>query len=377
MILKDYLLIYPDRIEKGTLRLEQGIIKRINPDQIRPDETVRDGESTLYVSPGFIDLHVHGSGGADVMDGDLQSLRTISRTLCQFGTTSFLAATMTQAPANIRQAVRTIKEHSLALDGARILGIHLEGPFINPEAAGAQSGEHALPPSVEAFRNLTGECADFIRLVTLAPELTGSIPLIRYLASQDITVSIGHTRATYEEALAGIEAGISHATHLFNAMPPFHHRQPGAVGAVFDTPVSFEIIPDGIHVANPVLRTAFKVKGVEHSILVTDAMMACGMPEGEYRLGGQTVTVRDGAARLSDGTLAGSILTMDQAVRHVLSQTDLTLYEVIRMATWNPAQRCGASRNKGRIADGYDADLVIFDEEIRIQEVYIRGRKVC
>lgn len=376
MIFKDFNLIYPDRIEKGTLRVDHGILHRINNDEIPVGEPIRDGAFSLYLAPGFIDVHLHGAGGADTMAATFEALNTISTTICQYGTTSFLPTTMTESPDRIRQAVRAIKDHSLRVEGAQIIGIHLEGPFINSEAMGAQNPAFIAAPSIETFLALVGEDEDFITTVTLAPELAGADELIPYLRSKDINVAIGHTRATYDEAMTGIHQGCNHATHLFNTMPPFHHREPGTVGAVLDSEITAETIADGIHVAWPVLRTAWKVKGIERMILVTDAMMACGMADGDYSLGGQSVRVKDGAARLSSGALAGSVLTLDQAVRSVLNNSSLPLYEVIRMATWNPAILCGAGKNKGRIGEGYDADLIIFDDDIRVQEVYIKGRRV-
>ncbi len=376
MIFKDYNLVYPDRIEKGTLWVDHGIIHRINNDEIPAGEAVRDGAFGLYLSPGFIDIHLHGAGGADTMEATFEALNTISTTICQYGTTSFLPTTMTQSTDRIRQAVRAIKDHSFLVEGAQIIGIHLEGPFINRAAMGAQNPAFVAEPAIAAFQALVGEDEDFITTVTLAPELAGAGELIAYLRARDINAAIGHTRATYDEARTAIHQGCNHATHLFNTMPPFHHREPGTVGAVLDSDITAETIADGIHVAWPVLRTAWKVKGIERMILVTDAMMACGMADGDYSLGGQPVSVKEGAARLSSGALAGSVLTLDHAVRNVLANTNLPLYEVVRMATWNPAALCGAGKNKGRIGDGYDADLIVFDDDINIHEVYVKGRRV-
>lgn len=376
MIFKDFNLIYPDRVEKGSLRVDHGIIKRINNDEIEDHEQVRDGAFSRYLSPGFIDVHIHGAGGADTMEGTFEALDTISTTICQHGTTSFLPTTMTQSGDAIRQAVRAVKDNLFRVRGAQMIGIHMEGPFINVGAMGAQNPDFVVPPAVETFQTLVGEDEDFITTVTLAPEMPGAGELIPYLRARDINAAIGHTRATYEEAMTGIHQGCNHATHLFNTMPPFHHREPGAIGAVLDSDITAETISDGIHVAWPVLRTAYKVKGIQRMILVTDAMMACGMGDGQYKLGGQTVTVKGPEARLDSGALAGSVLTLDHAVRNVLANTDLPLFEVIRMATWNPAILCGVGRNKGRIGDGYDADLIIFDEDIVIEEVYIKGHRV-
>lgn len=376
MILKDFNIIFLDRIEKGTIQIQDGIIRQINNSDIHESDEVKDGHFAQYLSPGFIDVHIHGAGGRDTMEGTFDALNTISQTICQYGTTSFLPTTMTQRPDLVRQAVRAIKENSFRVEGAQIIGIHMEGPFINLGAMGAQNPQFVTPPSVEAFQSLVEEDEDFITTVTLAPEVHGALGLIRYFRERGINASIGHTSASYEEAMAGIEAGCNHSTHLFNTMPPFLHRKPGVVGAVFDTEITTETISDGIHVAYPALRTAYKVKGADKVLLVTDAMMACGMHDGDYSLGGQAVVVKDGAARLRSGALAGSILTLDKSIANVIHHTSLPLYDVVRMATYNPAVLCGVEKHKGQIADGYDADLVIFDDDIAVKEVYIKGRRV-
>lgn len=376
MIFKDFNIIFLDRIEKGTIRVENGLIHQIGNHEIQSSDEVRDGGLGLYLSPGFIDVHIHGAGGADTMEGTFEALNTISKTICRHGTTAFLPTTMTQHPDLVRQAVRAVKDNHFRVEGAQMIGIHMEGPFINVNAMGAQHPEFVTAPSVAAFTALTAEDEDFITTVTLAPEVAGAHDLIRYLREHDINASIGHTQATYEEAMAGIEAGCNHSTHLFNTMPPFHHREPGTVGAIFDTDITTEIIADGIHVAYPALRAASKIKGSQMTLLVTDAMMACGMKDGDYSLGGQSVLVKDGAARLKSGALAGSILTLDQAVANVFHHSSLPLFEVVRMASHNPAVLCGVGKNKGQIADGFDADLLIFDEDIDIKEVYIKGRRV-
>lgn len=376
MVFKDFNIIFLDRIETGTIRVENGLIRQIDNSEIQSSDPIRDGRSTQYLSPGFIDVHIHGAGGADTMDGTFEALNTISKTICCYGTTAFLPTTMTQQPELVRRALQVIKANFSRVEGAQIIGIHMEGPFINSDASGAQNSEFITAPSVAAFKALAAEAEDLITTVTLAPEIAGAGELIRYLRARQINASIGHTRATYEEAMAGIEAGCNHSTHLYNAMSPFEHRKPGVVGAVLDSEITTETISDGIHVAYPALRIAYKVKDSSKVLLVTDAMMACGMHDGDYSLGGQAVVVKDGAARLKSGVLAGSILTLDKAVANVFQHTPLPLYEVVRMASYNPAVLCGVGNTKGRIADGYDADLVIFDKAITIQEVYIKGRRV-
>jgi N-acetylglucosamine-6-phosphate deacetylase len=214
-------------------------------------------------------------------------------------------------------------------EGAQIVGIHLEGPFISPNMIGAQNPKYVEKPSIEAFEYIVGENLSAIKSITLAPEVDGAKELVEYVKSLGIVVSIGHSKATYKEAVEGIRWGIGHSTHLYNAMTPLTHREPGIVGAIFDTDITTETISDGIHITYPSLRIAYKQKGFDKVLLVTDAMMACGMPEGTYSLGGQDVFVKDGAARLQEGNLAGSILTLDKAIRNVYKNNNYALHNIV------------------------------------------------
>ena len=368
-------IIYLDKIEKGSVLIENGKIKKINPKD-KNHIKILDGKG-LYLSPGFIDVHIHGASGCDTMDGNFESLNTISKTIAQHGTTSFLPTTMTVSLENIKKAIKAISNaKKLGTDGANILGAHLEGPFISEHAIGAQNPKFIQTPSIEVFNQMVGEHENDITCVTLAPEVEGAKELIHYLSSRNITISMGHTKATYEEATLGIQHGISHSTHLFNAMTPLHHRNPGVVGAIYDSDITTETISDGIHIAYPVLRISFKVKGIDKVLLVTDAMMACCMPEGQYSLGGQDVFVKNGAARLEGSSLAGSILTLDKAIQNVYQNSSYKLNEIVRMATFNPAKHCKVDNRKGLIKEGYDADLVLFDESIDIKITIINGHIV-
>lgn len=233
-----------------------------------------------------------------------------------------------------------------------------------------------MQPSIEAYEKMTEGCEDVVVSITLAPELEGAKAFIEYAVSQGIVCSAGHTKATYDEMKQAISWGISHSTHLFNAMTPFTHREPGVVGAIFDSEITTETISDGIHIAYPALRVAYHQKTTDKVLLVTDAMMACCQPDGKYALGGQDVWTIDGAARLENGALAGSVLTLDQAVRNVYQNCNLPLYEVVKMATYNPAKFCNVADRKGQIAKGYDADLLLFDEGIEIKKVFISGNEI-
>jgi len=261
-------------------------------------------------------------------------------------------------------------------DGAIVLGAHLEGPFISPSAIGAQNPNYLIAPSYENFKSMTGDAMDTVVSITMAPEVEGAKELASVLSSKGIRCSIGHTKATYEEAIDGIKCGFCHSTHLFNAMTGFTHREPGVVGATFDTDITTETISDGIHISYPSLRVVYKQKGTDKTLLVTDAMCACGMPDGTYSLGGQPVTVKSGAARLNNGALAGSILTLNKSIKNIHDNTNYPLYEIVKMASYNGAKYCRVDDKKGQIKENFDADLTIFDENIDVKMTIIGGKIV-
>lgn len=375
MLLKNCNIVFLDRIEKGSLLIENGIIKEINPSELNFQNTI-DCKG-LYVSPGFIDIHIHGAGGHDTMDGTFEAINEISKTICKYGTTSFTPTTMTMSCKNILKSMISIKKAKVeGTDGAIVLGAHLEGPFISPKAIGAQNPNYLISPSYENFKLMTGDAIDAVISITMAPEVDGAKELASILSSKGIRCSIGHTKATYEEAIEGIKCGFCHSTHLFNAMTGFTHREPGVVGATFDTDITTETISDGIHISYPSLRVAYKQKGTDKTLLVTDAMCACGMADGKYALGGQPVIVKGGAARLENGALAGSILTLNKAIKNIYDNTDYPLYEIVKMASYNGAKYCRVDNKKGQIKENFDADLTIFDENIDIKMTIIGGKIV-
>jgi len=322
-----------------------------------------------YVSAGFIDLHIHGSGGVDVMDATFSALEQLSATLPQTGTTSFLATTMTMSPQDIDNALKNIQEHALDVSGSNIVGVHLEGPFINASKHGAQDKQYIQQANVALIEKYISD----IKMITLAPEVEGSEDFIKYLVKQypHIILSIGHSDASYEESIQSFEWGISHATHLFNAMNPYHHRKPGIVGAVFDADVTCDIIADLVHTHPSVLELVHKVKQ-DKLILITDAMRAGCMKCGSYDLGGRKVEVTEGKALLEDGTLAGSVLLMNEALRNMYTYTSMNRMEVINSVTSIPAEKLGIQ--KGKLQVGYDADIVIFDEDFSIITTIISGK---
>jgi len=324
-----------------------------------------------YVSAGFIDLHIHGSGGADVMDGTAEALETISSTLTQTGTTSFLATTMTMSSEVIDKALGTVQNSMGKVSGAEVLGVHLEGPFINASKHGAQDQKYIQRPDLA----LIDPYLDIVKMITLAPEVEGAESFVRHLHTKHphIILSIGHSEANYEESKKSFSWGVSHATHLFNAMNPYHHREPGIVGAVFEDPeVSCDIIADLIHTHPSTLALTYQVKK-EKLILITDAMRAGCMKCGTYDLGGQSVEVKEGKATLPDGTLAGSVLKLNEALRHMLAHTAMTRITAVNAVTKIPAEKLGV--NKGVLKEGYDADIVIFDEDFSIITTIIAGEQ--
>jgi len=353
-------LIIGNKIVEGkTLLFDRHIVK------ITDDVTLDNVESIdakgNYVSAGFIDLHIHGSGGADVMDATPEALDILSATLLQTGTTSFLATTMTMSTQDIDNALQNIQNHSKHVTGAQILGVHLEGPFINATKHGAQDKAYIQAPNFDLIEHYMDE----VKMITLAPEVEGSESFVKDLKKNypHIILSIGHSEASYEEVKESFTWGVSHVTHLFNAMNPYHHRKPGIIGATFD---SDDIIADLMHTHPTTLDLAYKVKK-DKLILITDAMRAGCMKCGTYELGGRKVEVADGKALLDDGTLAGSVLKMNEALHNMKKHTSMSLVEVVSAVTKIPAEKLEVK--KGELKEGYDADIVIFDENFSIEMI--------
>lgn len=328
------------------------------------------------VVPGFIDEHIHGAAGSDAMDGTAQDLNNIAKALASEGTTAFCATTMTQSPENITKALEAVKEYREAnhQDGAEVLGVHLEGPFISKDFVGAQPIEYVAQPNVEVFKKYQEASGNSVKIVSLAPEVEGSAELIEYLKSQNIVASIGHTNAKYADVEKAVQAGATTLTHTYNAMKPVHHREIGTVGAgfLFDE-LACECICDGIHVSAPAIRLLYKNKPFDKMVLITDAMRAKHMPDGVSELGGQVVIVKNGEARLENGTLAGSVLKMNNAVKNVMKFLDLPLEEVVKLASINPAKNLGVDNYLGSITVGKRADFVILDQDLNVVKTVRAG----
>lgn len=373
LIVNGKLLFNNSVVNNKNILIEDGKIAAIGNEFNAHDIIDANGN---YVSPGFIDIHIHGSAGYDTMDGNFESLNAISKTIAKHGTTSYLPTTMTEDITKIKKAIKNVYHNKSNVEGAKIIGLHMEGPFINPHQKGAQDEKYILKPTIDNFLNLCGDFVDIVKLVTIAPEMDGALDLISYLKDKGIVASAGHTDSTYDEVVAGVKAGITHATHVFNAMKGFHHREVGTLGAIFDLDISAEVIADGIHSVFPAIRTLIKQKGIDNINLVTDAMMAASLSDGKYELGGQDVYVKDGAARLKNGVLAGSTLTLDRAVKNIVDNTDLSLYDAVILASFNSAKVIGIQDRKGLLKEGYDADIIIFDENIDIKKTIVGGKTV-
>ncbi len=330
------------------------------------------------VIPAFVDTHIHGAGGSDAMDGDLSALKTIAKTVAKEGTASFLATTMTQGVENITNALTAVKDYRQAGydDGAEILGVHLEGPFISEKFKGAQPLEYVVKPDVNAFNKYHQASGECIKIVTLAPEVDGVKDLICYLDKIGVVPSVGHTSAKFDDINDGVKIGLKNVTHTFNAQTPLHHRDIGTVGsALLIDELQTEIIADTIHVSVPAIKLLVKNKPKNKINLITDAMRAKGMPDGESELGGQKVFVKNGEARLADGTLAGSVLTMNVAVKNMVEKVGVDFADAVDFATINPATSIGVQARKGSIEIGKDADFAVIDKDFNVL-MTIRAGKI-
>jgi N-acetylglucosamine-6-phosphate deacetylase len=328
------------------------------------------------IVPGFVDVHVHGGGGADFMDAHEEANERILAFHAKHGTTALAATTLSSSRTDLHAAVESIARVSADRpEGAEIVGVHLEGPFINVTRAGAQDRHSMRPADIHEVSALIAQAPRLRWIITVAPELEGARGLIEHFRDR-VLFSIGHTAADHATAVAAIEWGALHFTHLYNAMTGLNHREPGVVGAALTSVDSTaELIADGIHVHPAAIRVA--VQGMPHRIaLVTDAMRACGLAEGTYKLYEHDVIVSDGAARLGDGTLAGSVLTMDAAVKNMIELAGLPAETVIPMATEVPARIAAVADRKGRIERRYDADLVVMNERFEVERVWTRGHEV-
>ena len=366
-------IVLPDAIvEDSALAFDEKIIGLTNLDQIPQGAETIDAKGG-YICPGLVDIHIHGYLGEDASDGKEEGIRKMAEGIMKNGVTSWCPTTMTVSMEEINTAldvVRSLKEESKDWQGAEILGVNLEGPFINPQKKGAQAEEHIKAPDAK----FVIDHADIISVATMAPEMEGGIEAIREITEKsNVRVSIGHTNASFEEAMAGIDAGASHITHLFNAQTPLVHRNPGVVGAALLRDVSAELICDTFHIHKGLFELIAKVKG-DNFVLITDCTRAGGMPDGEYTLGGQKIIVNGIECLLEDGTIAGSVLKLHNAVKNVRDNTDMPFWKVVAAASLNPAKAIGVEDRKGSLEAGKDADIIITDDDFNIVKTIIGGK---
>ncbi len=368
--------------EQGFVKVEKGIITKLGnhhdlTEDIRKSTEVITLTPNISLIPGMIDIHIHGVDGADTMDATPEALKIIAKSLPKEGTTSFLATTITQSSKNIENALDNVKDYIENYQDsgyAEVLGVHLEGPFISEKRAGAQPLEYIMPPNITLFRKWQKLSNGIIKVVTLAPEEENGLEFIRFLKQSGVVASIGHSNATYEEVSSAIEAGASHVTHLFNGMSGLHHREPGVVGAALvRDELKVELIVDGIHVRPEIVDHTYKSKTIDSIILITDSMRAKCLKAGFYDLGGQKVSVTNDRATLQDGTLAGSILKMGQAMSNFREFTGCSLEELIKVTSVNPAMSLKVFDRKGSIKEGKDADLVLVDNNLEVIMTYCCG----
>jgi N-acetylglucosamine-6-phosphate deacetylase len=366
-------------IEEGSVWIENGIIAKVGHPKGMPAEKIKQVDATnKYVVPGFIDVHVHGGGGGDVMDGTWDALNAMTRTHARFGTTGLLATTMTAEANRLTDCLAAVSRFmGERPSGAAILGVHLEGPFIHPKYKGAQNEKWVRPATIKELTALVDSAQGQLKWITMAGELVESDAIFEFLRDHGIVCSIGHSGAQYHDVCRCIRHGFSHVTHLFNAMPSLHHREVGIVGAaLLEDALTYEVIADGIHVSPEALRMLERSGTLHKMMLVTDAIRAAGLTEGEYELGGQPVYVKNGEARLQNGTLAGSVLTMNQAVRNMMKYTGISLESAVSLAAMHPAKKLGIDQSKGSIEQGKDADLLIIDRELNVEWTFVQGRMV-
>ena len=378
-------------IEEGLLVIEDGVIRSVGSqrDSAPPPGARFVDMGARILAPGFVDIHVHGGGGRDVMEGTPEALETVARLALRHGTTSFVPTTVTApVPALLKslQGIGSVilswgtRKRSGSDPIAEPLGIHLEGPFLSAERRGVHPAEHLQQPSSALFQQFAEAAGGNVRILTLAPELPGALELEESAQRSGVKVALGHSDATFEQAEKAIEAGASHAVHTFNAMRPLGHREMGILGAILtDDRVQAEVIADGIHVSAPALRLLVRAKGVSRIVLVTDGVSATGMGPGRYRLGEMDIFVEEDAptgllaCRNREGKLAGSVLTQDLAVGNMVAFTGITLCEAVRMASWNPARLLGLEDRKGCLRPGADADVVVLEPDGTVSGSMVRG----
>ena len=375
-------LYTPDLVPNGVVLVEDDrVLAAGSREAIEIPSGATEVKVAGCIAPGFIDIHNHGGGGRDVMEASAEAMEVICRLLASFGTTSFYPTTGSAATADILRSVEFLAdcvERSASSGHGRThpLGIHMEGPYLSPKRRGAHPEKFVVEPTLDAYRAFARAAKGQLRIMTIAPEIGHATEVIEEMLGSGVQPSIGHTDATYEEADRAARLGARQATHMFNAMRPFRHRDPGVIAKVLSDPsIKAELIADGVHVDPKAIDMLYRAKGSGGIVLISDGISATGMPDGVYEVVGLQVEVKEGVCRYQ-GTLAGSVLTLDQAVRNMIEFTGMPAGEAIRMATLNTAKLMGVEDRKGCLKTGADADLLLLSDDLRIEKVYARGVEV-
>ena len=376
VVVKGVVVTPFETIPQGSVVVRDGKVEYVGVgDEADVSGRVYDfGDS--FVAPGFIDLHVHGGAGFDVMDASEKAMDGLAGYLAAGGVTSFLPTTCS-APLEALLAVARAVKASIKREGpgAEVLGLHLEGPYLNPARRGAQSVAYIRPPSIDEFVEIQREAGGAVKMITLAPEVEGALEIAVAFSSGGGVSSVGHTDATYEEMEAAVDAGFRHITHLFNAMRPFHHRDPGAAGAALtDERITVDVIADGHHLHPAALRLAATTKGAGKTALVSDSIMPAGLPNGEYRFGDQIVRLKGGRCLLGSGVLAGSTIRLCDAVRNMVKLVRIPVKKAVEMTSSTPSRIIGVAGVKGCLKPGMDADLTVFDKNFSVLLTIVRGK---
>ncbi len=376
VVVKGVVVTPFETIPQGSVVVRDGKVEYVGVgDEADVSGRVYDfGDS--FVAPGFIDLHVHGGAGFDVMDASEKAMDGLAGYLAAGGVTSFLPTTCS-APLEALLAVARAVKASIKREGpgAEVLGLHLEGPYLNPARRGAQSVAYIRPPSIDEFVEIQREAGGAVKMITLAPEVEGALDMAKVISSGGGVPSVGHTDATYEEMEAAVDAGFRHITHLFNAMRPFHHRDPGAAGAALtDERITVDVIADGHHLHPAALRLAATTKGAGKTALVSDSIMPAGLPNGEYRFGDQIVRLKGGRCLLGSGVLAGSTIRLCDAVRNMVKLVRIPVKKAVEMTSSTPSRIIGVAGVKGCLKPGMDADLTVFDKNFSVLLTIVRGK---
>ncbi|MGO4184535.1 N-acetylglucosamine-6-phosphate deacetylase [Paenibacillus sp. TAF43_2] len=381
-IVHNVQIVQPDVVlPASTVWIRNGIIEKIENNHI-PLSPLPEKEYELidgngqWLIPGMIDVHIHGANGYDMMDGSEASIQEVSRACAATGCTSFLATSVSSTMDELLAMIRSVKRVVGLEVGAKIAGLHLEGPYLNPKRKGMQNEKYLRHPDLGEMKRIFEEADGLIKMVTIAPELPGGMELLSYLKEMGVIIAVAHSDATYEEAKLAFDAGASHVTHCFNGMRPIHHRDPGLVAAAFEADhVSIQAIVDGVHLHPAIVRLMHRIKGPENMVLITDALQAMGLGDGSYLFGGHQVTVTNGVAQLADGTLASSVVTMNEALRFT-TETGISLLDAIQMASTTPARILGMDHKTGTIKTGLDADLVLLNEHFQVEWTMIKGNVI-